>query len=1334
MPDGADEERPPALHRLRIVIGCVLLATLALKQAPQQVVGDTKLGIALSPWRFLGGALRLWDPSTDFGVTQNQGYGYLFPMGPLFGLGSWLGIDSWVVQRLWWALLLGLAFTGAEALARRLGIGTPATRLLAALAFALSPRLLTTLGPISVESLPYALAPWVLVPLVDGSRGGSPRRAAARSGVAVLCMGAVNAAAVLAALPPAVLFLLTREPGPRKRRLIAWWSASVLLAASWWLLPLVLLGRYSAPFLDHIESAATTTSVTSLVEVLRGTSDWVAYVVGGNGPVWPAGYALLTLGMPIVFSVVLLVAGLSGLLQRDLPERTWLVGTALVGVTALTFGHVGPLSPSWSKVERDLLDGALAPFRNVHKFDVDLRLPLALALAHLLAVLSQRPQPTERGRRLQERAVALGAVAAVLGLAIPAVRPGLAPRGPFSALPGYWKQTAGWLAQHQPGRALVVPGASSVDYYWGNPNDEPLQVLARSPWSVRSAVPLTPSDTIRALDAVEATLAVGQGSSGLAPALARMGVRYLVVRNDLDYGATGSTRPLLVHEALLASPGIRRAAAFGGRIGGGAFGRYADQGLEVPYQAVEVFEVSGTGEPAELLDATADRVVGGPEALPGLLAAGVLSGGPVLLDATSADRVVVTDTPRRREVFFGRQQDNASPTLTADEAFRLDAPAHDYLPATTPLQDLATARYVGATSVTASSSASDAAAFGGAVGDRLPFAAIDGDPATWWSSDPGKATDPAQWRATFPRRSVSGLTVQLGPDSPDTRVEVRTDHERVRVTLRAHQRVPVPLDGETTSLTLRAAGPLALAEVVVPGLVVQRTIDTPVSERADVVSLATTPVRPSCFAVLSSWLCGHGLATGAEDLGVLDRTVRLRTPDSYAIREITARPLPGGRLDAMLQGPVQVTSSSGDVPDPHGDALAAVDGSTGTGWRAAVGDQSPRLTLRWPTAHRLTGITVSVAEGLAVSRPRAITLIAGSDSRFVQLDARGRGTFPPLTTAAVDVHLQDPALKVSVDPYTGETSLAPVGVSELSFAGAPANRPAAGAVDLPCGQGPALRVGDTVVPTRVRTTRQELADLAPVRVVPCAAGPLELGDGTRVRAEPTALLAVTGVVLTRGGVPSAGPAPDLQVGSWGATHRVLRLPARAAATVLEVHENANPGWRATLRGHALEAVTLDGWQQGWRVPAGAAGEVRLSYVPDRTYRWGLLGGGLLALVLLGAAVRRGRPGPPAVAALEPGRWGPLLALAPLVAVGGALAAVLAAVFWAVRRGATLGVAATGVAGLLVAVHPWGTPDYAGRTSVAQALCVAGLAAVWSALLPVRRSRSFRRSAGRSSST
>src|SRR5689334_6620656 len=240
-------------ERFRLVACTLVLVAVAFSQRPGQLIGDTKLDLVVNPGRMLARSLHLWDPQGGFGQVQNQAYGYLFPMGPFFWLGHLLSTPGWVVQRLWWSLLLVVAFLGVVKLCGALGLGTPTSRIVAGFAYALSPRILTLLGPISVEAWPSAIAPWVLVPLVIGAQRGSPRRAALLSALAVAAVGGVNAAATFAVIPLGVLWLLTREPGPRRRSLMTWWPLFVLVGTAWWVVPLLLLGRYSPPFLDYIE-------------------------------------------------------------------------------------------------------------------------------------------------------------------------------------------------------------------------------------------------------------------------------------------------------------------------------------------------------------------------------------------------------------------------------------------------------------------------------------------------------------------------------------------------------------------------------------------------------------------------------------------------------------------------------------------------------------------------------------------------------------------------------------------------------------------------------------------------------------------------------------------------------------------------------------------------------------------------------------------------------------------------------------------------------------------------------------------------------------------------
>src|SRR6185503_19515302 len=207
---------------------------------------------------------------------------------------------------------------------------------------------------------------------------------AALSALVVATCGGVNAIAVAAVLPLGVVFILTRAPGPRRWRLLGWWTLFTMLATAWWWLPLMLLGRYSAPFLDYIENATITTVPTDLAHTLVGESDWVAYFAGID---YQAGQQLVSTPFLMLDAAVVVALGLVGIALRDNPERRFLTLGLLTGLVLVGFGYAGDLSGFFAADRAEALDGVLAPLRNLHKFDVVLRIPLVLGLAHAMAVL-----------------------------------------------------------------------------------------------------------------------------------------------------------------------------------------------------------------------------------------------------------------------------------------------------------------------------------------------------------------------------------------------------------------------------------------------------------------------------------------------------------------------------------------------------------------------------------------------------------------------------------------------------------------------------------------------------------------------------------------------------------------------------------------------------------------------------------------------------------------------------------------------------------------------------------------------------------------------------------
>ena len=1352
-PDQRLASTPPdrVVHRLRLAALCAVLTAATFVQEPGRLATDTKLDLTADPWSFLGRALHLWEPLGYLGQVQDQAYGYLFPMGPFFGLGHWMGLPEWVVQRLWVSVLLCLALVGVDRLGALLKIGTGPSRLFGALAYAVAPRMMSTLGPTSIEALPMALAPWVLIPLVRGSLGGSPRRAALRSAVVVLCVGGVNAAATAAVLPLAAVFLLTRQRGPRRNRLMAWWTVGVGAATLWWVVPLLLLGRYSPPFLGWIESARITTGETSLVEVVRGTSDWLGFLAGSAGPEWRGGWMLVTLPAAVLDTALVAGAGLLGLCLRGMPERRLLRLGLLAGVLLVCLGHVGAVDGLGAAGQRALLDGVLAPLRNVHKFDPLIRLPLALGLAHLVGLVLDRsrwPGKSGPARLLGVGLVVIGLV----GSAAPLLTGTLVPRGSYAQVPAYWGQAARWLASHTvDGRALLVPGASFGDYYWGRPKDEPLQALASTPWGVRDAVPLAGAGAIRTLDAVQSRLATGAISPGLAAFLARSGVEYLIVRNDLDYVAANSPRPVLVHQTLDQSGGLTRVATFGPFVGGGSTAQIeVDQQLDRPYPAVEIYAVS---PPADLAVLVPDRGVGavqaGPEGLLDALDAAVPVPAAALIGPGTGATRLVTDTPARREVDFGRVDNHASAVLAATDPLRLSNPARDYL---LPGMDAWTSVALrgGGVQVSASSSLADAGTVGGTMPEDAPFAALDGDPSTAWVAG-GYGGAVGEWlRLRLDAATdLAGGTVQIdtGLVGPQVdAVQIDTDAGSVRVRVPAGGVVQLPAV-QTQDLTVRAlsvagAGTgylFGVTEVRIPGVVASRPLSVPVDGAATSYVFSAPVGRISgCVRVGDRPLCALGLGRpGEEEIGI-DRVLTGSAAGSFAVL-LQAVARPSSSLAAQLSTGVgvSVTASSSSSAEPDGAPARVADGDLRSGWVASPSDSAPTLTFRFASPQSISGIRVVLDPGLAASRPGGVVL--GMNGRVVRvtLGAGGLARFPVTRATTVTVSFTGLDVVQSYDPFTGELSNLPVGASEVSFVGADTARavlPDTAVVRWPCGQGPVVLVDGRSIPTSGSATVDELRRGQPLLFAACQSV-VQIPAGARVQAASTPELVVRSVAFLPTGVwaPAATPI-GLRRPIWSATDRSVAVPARPTAGMLVIRENANPGWVATFDGTVLAPVEVDGWQQGWRLPAGRAGVVRLVFAPDTRYRLGLLLGLLCALVLVSFAMFARRrplasgdtlPDPVRAAELTVRRRVDVVVVAAaavtlMLVAGWALAILAVLVGVAVMvpaRGAKAILLATVAGGCFAAyaalvLHPWAAGgSYAGAWGWVQLCVAAALAAL-----------------------
>jgi arabinofuranan 3-O-arabinosyltransferase len=125
----------------------------------------------------------------------------------------------------------------------------------------------------------------------------------------------------------------------------------------------------------------------------------------------------------------------------------------------------------------------------------------------------------------------------------------------------------------------------------------------------------------------------------------------------------------------------------------------------------------------------------------------------------------------------------------------------------------------------------------------------------------------------------------------------------------------------------------------------------------------------------------------------------------------------------------------------------------------------------------------------------------------------------------------------------------------------------------------------------------------------------DLDLSTQPGGSPGGSAGSAGASAPAGPAAASSPPRTAALLTWQADRRSLRI-GPGAESYLEIHENFNAGWTATLNGRALTPVRLDGWQQAFIVPAGEGGVIRLSYGPAIVYHAGLIASALALLVLV----------------------------------------------------------------------------------------------------------------------
>jgi len=342
------------------------------------------------------------------------------------------------------------------------------------------------------------------------------------------------------------------------------------------------------------------------------------------------------------------------------------------------------------------------------------------------------------------------------------------------------------------------------------------------------------------------------------------------------------------------------------------------------------------------------------------------------------------------------------------------------------------------------------------------------------------------------------------------------------------------------------------------------------------------------------------------------RASRVFSPSMLVAPTVWVRPRQGPNLADLIRQPGTARAEGDSDPiDVLGSVYAATDGDPHTAWtapqRVAQFRTPPNLTVKLPAAQEVGGLRLTPSTSTLPAHPKLVAIDLGDGPQVRRLtgDEAQTVSLRPKVTDTVKVSLLDWA-DVIDRTALGFDQIKPPGLAEITaldargrpIAAADAARNRERLVRLPCGRGPIIAVAGQFIQTEIDTTVGALLDGDPIPAKACRPDPIALPSGQQeLLISPGAAFVVDGVALVGPlGRQLPGAATDaVQTGTWSADHREVDVPASQASRILVVPESINPGWTAhTADGAELSPVTVNGWQQGWVVPAGTSGSITLS--------------------------------------------------------------------------------------------------------------------------------------------
>jgi arabinofuranan 3-O-arabinosyltransferase len=1279
--DGARSERPRPARRalLGLAIAFLALSLLAtLSSEPGRYVADARLEQVTAPDQYLARHAHLWDDERSLGKPIS--HFFFSPASAAFqaAIGA-LGAEPWLLERLTHALYLWLAALGVILLMRAFRPRIGPAHALAAFVYTFSPFTTQLLLPSNLF-LYYALAPWFAWIALRGLRSGDPWRWAAAFALAVAAIGALNVAALGFALLPAALIALyvsLREQGGFVPLWLWAWRSGLLsaLTCSAAIVVISFSGPEVTANLGTTELPETVARTSSWFESWRGLGFWLTYF---REPL-PVLDVLRSPAIPYFTSPAVIVASfvapIGALIALALGRWRYrvLFGSMLLVSLVLMVGMFGVEGPSpfgrfldFAFNHSEIARG----FRTTYRAGIGLMLAtgalLGIGVASAWAATAKRspgaprsPRPTSRMPRPTSRMLVRGLVVpavvlGVVGASLPFWTGRLYAEGfTFESIPRYWDRAFDYLAaQEQPSRVLVLPGAEQARHRWGHVQDTLFDGLSPAAPLINRVLPqgtAESADVVAAID--EYVASTGYVPGTLAPILQRLGVRWVVLQNDLDWQQMGVPRPATYHR-LRFDPGLRLAATFGRR------GQNTAASLDVidakslgelSLPPVEVYEVAGKPSPRPRLAAGPPLLVSGAgDSWPALAAAGLLNGPPVAYTGAADDnlleeavdsgaQVVMTDGNRRRAIQATSGRPRPSPTLAFGEPH--PRPPADLF-GSPDTQSLAT--YPDADLIVASRYGDGLRPYD--VASR-PANAFDQVERTAWMLrgplDPTGESITVQLRAPVAITAVSilpradGLARLRAVDVITRNEEGAPTRKRLRFEGAPYEPTRARLDvGEVKTLELRIArvgggdGSIGIAEVGV------MTPDGPLDLREFVRAPGDLASRALSDERLGAALAAHPPRyelRRVAGVGAADEETELRREIVTFGRhryELGVRARIDGRsadsaLDTLLGGPVGAagTSRFGGSIDRRGRLVT--DDEQWTAWEP-VPREGERVDVRFPRTEvrKVEVLVVSgPPRGAARSRITDVEVSVGGEA-----GQTGESSLPPTRRCArpeppargcLETHVvrvsptEADRLSVTLtglQPAVGRLGPLPPSVVEVRVNGRDWSQ--FGDLRPPKACAPLIAIDGRPIGVGLRPNFDQVLDGTELELEACE--PIRLRAGLhRIETLPGlsgAVLTVSLVPRGEGDVPLRG---ERESGEPGTVELVDRSSTRTRLDV-DAPEGAfliggmpwHEGWTADRDELIPYPVPLDTFA-AWAVKAPTAGPVTLRFGPQRIYELAL---------------------------------------------------------------------------------------------------------------------------------